>query len=111
MATTKKTASKKAASHKTKAAPTKKTAATKVVKKATSKSKTPSKRIQADNMAMRSFRVSPDPYEFTSLRFTRQTFYWLLIALFLICVQLWILKLQLDVVAIVDAQQQQIQNF
>lgn len=103
MTTAKKTASKKAAPHKTKAVSAKKTAATKVVKKGAAKSKAAA--------AMRSFRVSSDPYEFTSLRFTRQTFYWLLIALLLVCVQLWILKLQLDVVAIVDAQQQQLNNF
>ena len=111
MATTKKAAPKKATTSKTKAAPAKKTTATKVVKKAAPKAKTTSKRARVAKVDMRSFRIYAEPASFTSMRFTRQTFYWLVLALFIVFVQLWILQLQLEVVSIIEAQQAQAQTF
>lgn len=111
MATTKKAAPKKATPRKTKAVSTKKTAATKVVKKAAPKSKTTSKRARIAKVDMRSFRIYAEPDAFTTLRFTRQTFYWLVLAIFIVFVQLWILQLQLEVVSIIEAQQAQAQSY
>ena len=46
---------------------------------------------------MKSFRVYPDEQSFTSMRFTKQTLYWLVLIVFIVITQLWILKLQLDI--------------
>lgn len=43
-----------------------------------------------------SFRVVKDTIPFTSTRFTRQTFYWVLILAFIVIMQLWIVKLQVE---------------
>ncbi len=55
--------------------------------------------------AVRSFHLDRNPRPFTSFRITEQTIYWILLVAVIIFVQLWILKLQYEVVAILDAQQ------
>jgi hypothetical protein len=114
MATTKKTTTKKPATRST----TKSTAAKKTttvakkapVKKTTATKKTV-KKASAKAPQMRSFRVANDQQQFTSFRITRQTVYWIILVAFIIFVQLWILKLQIEVVTLIDAQQAQLQNF
>jgi hypothetical protein len=98
MASTKKTAPKKAPVRKT----------TVATKKAAPKRKTAAKQTRITEKEMRSFRVYAEPDPFTSMRFTRQTFYWLILAVFIIFVQLWIVQLQLEVVSIMEAQQAQL---
>lgn len=111
MATTKKkTTTKKAAAPKkavskatvTKAAVVKKTPA----KRAPAK-KTPAKQSKS-KLSMRSFRVAKDDQDFSGFRITRQTVYWIILVAFIIFAQLWILKLQIEVATLIDAQQQQL---
>jgi len=108
MATAKKTASKKTTSRttKTKAAPVKKAP----VKKASVKKKTTSKRASAKATEMRSFHISRDTSNFKSFQITRQTVYWIILLAFIIFVQLWILKLQIEVTTLIEAQQQELIN-
>jgi hypothetical protein len=47
--------------------------------------------------SMRSFRLEKDEHKFTSLKFTKQTAYWLILIVFVVVTQLWILKLQLEI--------------
>lgn len=100
MATTKKKspASKAAASKKTVA-----------VKKAVVKKKNTAKRAAVKKQPeMRSFHVAKDDQEFTGFRITRQTVYWIILISFIIFAQLWILKLQIEVATLIDAQQAQL---
>lgn len=105
--TTKKTSTKKAVSKKT--AP-KKTVAT----KATVAKKAPVKKVSVKRKAvkkapvMRSFRVAQDDQDFTGFRITKQTVYWIILVAFIIFAQLWILKLQIEVATLIDAQQSQL---
>ena len=103
--TTKKSPAKKAAPKKTtaKKAPVKKVVATKTATKsrATKAKKQPE---------LQSFRVSPDPQPFRSFRITRQTIYWIILVAFIIFVQLWILKLQIEVTILLDAQAAQLEE-
>jgi len=109
MATTKKkTTTSKSVPKKTtaraavaKKAPVKKTAAKKPAAKRASTKK------QAE---MRSFRVAKDQQEFSTFRVTRQTVYWIILVAFIIFAQLWILKLQIEVATLIDAQQTQLIN-
>ena len=107
MASTKKTAPKKAPVRKTTTA-AKKAAPTKAVRKAAPKRKGVTKQTRATEKEMRSFRLYSETEPFTSMRFTRQTFYWLVLAVFIIFIQLWIIQLQLEVVSLIDAQQAQL---
>lgn len=47
---------------------------------------------------MKSFRVYKDEQPFTKARITRQTVYWIILLAFIVITQLWILKLQMDIV-------------
>lgn len=101
MATTKKTTKKPATRTTAKAASVKKTPARKVTaKKASAKS----------SAEMRSFRLSREDRAFMDAQVTRQTLYWIILVAFIVFVQLWILKLHIEVATILDAQQQQLQN-
>lgn len=110
--TTKKAPVKKATTAKKPAA--KKTTAKKapaktatVVKKSTTTRKASTARPAAKKTAaVRSFRIDRNPQPmFTSFSITRQTVYWIILVAFIIFVQLWILKLQVEVVSLLDAQQ------
>lgn len=98
MATTKKAAVKKPAARK---AP--------VVKKAVAKApvtkKTAARKSANSAASMQSFRVYREPAPFTTFKITRQTVYWILLVSFIIFVQLWIIKLQIEVANLVDQQQ------
>lgn len=58
--------------------------------------------------AVRSFRLTPETQAFTTFRITRQTIYWIILAAFIIFVQLWILKLQIEVATLLDNQAMQL---
>ena len=104
--TTKKTSTKKSVS--------KKTAPKKTVAKATVTKKAPAKKVGVKRTAvkkapvMRSFRVAQDDQDFTGFRITKQTVYWIILVAFIIFAQLWILKLQIEVATLIDAQQSQL---
>ncbi len=110
MATTKKAPAKKTPAKKpvakkavAKKAPVKKAAAKTTVRK-TSASRPVTKKSTTSKV--RSFRVDRGPQPaFTSFSITRQTVYWIILVAFIIFVQLWILKLQVEVVTLLDAQQ------
>ncbi len=97
-----------------KKAPAKKTTAKKapvkavVSKKATPKKTTTKHASTKKQPAMRSFRVATDQQPFTEFRVTRQTIYWIILVSFIIFAQLWIIKLQIDVATLIDAQQAQL---
>lgn len=110
MATAKKTtATKKPAAKKpaVKKAVAKTTAAkATVTKKAPAHAAAPRKKAAAKKQpSMQSFRIAREDRSFTDFRITRQTVYWVILVAFIIFVQLWILKLQVEVVTLLDAQQ------
>ena len=118
MATTKKTPAKKPATRatKTKATTAKATVAKKpaVVKATTKKTpvkKTAAKKSTAKKTESRSFRVAPSESAFTDFRITRQTVYWIILIAFIVFAQLWILKLQIEVATLLDAQAIELQQF
>lgn len=98
MATTKKTTVKKTAAKK---APVSKVSA----KKSAPVKRAVSRRTRVAE-AMRSFRVYREPVPFTTFKITRQTVYWIVLVAFIIFVQLWIIKLQVEVANLIDQQQQ-----
>jgi hypothetical protein len=46
---------------------------------------------------MKSFKLYKDVQPFTTVRLTRQTFYWAILLAFVAVTQLWILKIQMDI--------------
>lgn len=111
MATTKKPAAKKSTSRAASTA-SKRTPAKKAPVKAVKTTKKPPvkkasvKKNSAKRVTMRSFHVSRDSEEFNSFRITRQTIYWIILVSFIIFAQLWILKLQVEIATLLEAQQQ-----
>jgi len=67
----------------------------KVVKRVAAKVKKPA--------PMKSFKIYRSNESFTTFRISRQTIYWLILLLFIVITQLWILKLQLDIAALTDS--------
>lgn len=115
MATAKKPATKKAPAKKPAAkAPVKKVAATKstpsktVAKKAPVAKKSTAKK--AAKPGYKSFKVSAPAESFTTFKITRQTVYWIILISFIIFVQLWILKLQIEVASLLELQQAELLN-
>lgn len=107
MATTKKPATKKPVS---KAATAKKTPAKKAVATKTTAKKAPAKATKQDSTGYRSFKVSTPTQSFTTFKITRQTVYWVILIAFIIFVQLWILKLQIEVTSLLETQQTELMN-
>ena len=103
MATTKKTTAKKTSSR---SVATAKAAA----KPKKSPARKPATKKTASKQQIRSFRVVKEDVPFTSFRVTRQTFYWVILAAFIIFAQLWIISLQVEVASLLDAQQAQLQE-
>lgn len=109
MATTKKTTARKSAP--------KKTTARKTTSRATATRKTPvrktaTKRTRSKkSVQLQSFRLAPETTNFTEFRITRQTIYWIILIAFIVFAQLWILKLQIEVATLLEAQQAQLLNF
>jgi hypothetical protein len=103
MATAKKPAPKKTTAKKpaAKAAPVAKKAP---VKKAPVK-KTAAKKSTKASSKYKSFKVAANQSSFSTFKVTRQTIYWVILIGFIIFAQLWILKLQIDVAGLLDAQQ------
>lgn len=118
MATTKKPAAKKStkaparkpAAKKPAAAKTavaKKTVAKKpAAKKPTASKKAPAKRrvVASKKPRMQSFRVYQDEPPFNTFAITRQTVYWIILVSVIIFAQLCILKVQYEVLAILEEQ-------
>lgn len=107
MATAKKATSKKSAPVKPAA---KKTTKATSVKKAAAK-KPATKKAATQVAAIRSFKVTRDTQQFQNLAITRQTIYWIILIAFIIFAQLWILKLQIEVASLIDAQQAQLMSY
>lgn len=90
-----------------KSAPAKKTVAKKpVARKTTAPRKKTTKAASAPKM--RSFHVSQNNPPFTSFQVTRQTLYWVILVSFIVFAQLWIISLQVEVAALLEAQQVQL---
>lgn len=107
MATAKKATSKKSTPTKPVA---KKTAKATSVKKVTTK-KPPTKKVATQAAAVRSFKITRDTQPFQKFAITRQTIYWIILIAFIIFAQLWILKLQIEVASLIDAQQAQLMSY
>ena len=97
--TTKKPAAKSTAAKKTVAA---KTPARKAPVRKTSAAAKTTKAKKAP--AVRSFRVANEKAGFTSFKITRQTVYWVILIAVIIFAQLWILKVQYEVLDLLDQQ-------
>jgi hypothetical protein len=86
-------ATKKKASAAKSAKVTKKVAPKKVAKKAP-------KSIFAYDSKMQSFAPAKETNEFLSFRITRQTVYWSALLIYTLCLSLWVLKIQTDILDI-----------
>lgn len=75
-------------------ATTKKKAPTKKRTTTTAKKKVSRKKSAGEGP---SFRVTQESIPFYTFQFTRQTVYWIILMLIVAILQLWIVKLQLDV--------------
>lgn len=82
----------------TKKAPAKKAAPKKTASKTVRKSTAAKKPT-----TMKSFRLAPDVKPFVTIGLTRQTIYWTILLLFVIAMQLWILKIQMDLVTLTNS--------
>ena len=83
------------------AAPRKKSAT-----KSTAKRKTAAKKVEP---SYKTLQVTKNKSFFT-FKITKQTVYWTVLVAFIIFMQLWILKVQLDVVQATDTLDQQIRS-
>jgi hypothetical protein len=91
---------------------TKASASKKPVKRAAAKTtarKAPVKRTAAKRTTkkasaaeMRSFRIYKDSIPFTRAQVTRQTVYWVILMGVIVAMQLWIIKLQLEIAQLTD---------
>lgn len=91
---------------------TKASATKKPVKRAATKTtakKAPAKRPvakrstkKASAAEMRSFRLYKDTIPFTRAQVTRQTVYWVILLAVIVAMQLWIIKLQLEIAQLTE---------
>ncbi len=96
-----------------KPAPKKKTTTKKApVSRAKSASTTPVKKrtLKKNYPKLQSFKQSKETVPFTSFKVTRQTVYWIIIVLFIIFLQLWILQLQLEISELLQVQETELRN-
>ncbi len=111
MATAKKATPKQSSARKSTVKHSTKTAS---VKKAAPKKKTPNTKVKkksAQERTVHSFKISQDTQPFRNFTITRQTIYWIILVAFIIFAQLWILKLQIEVASLIEAQQAQLMSF
>lgn len=87
----------------TKTAAKKSTTKRKAPVKSTTKAKTTSRSTKASKAPeLQSFRVSPSTQPFFTFKITKQTVYWIFLLLVIVGLQLWIIKLQLDIATLSD---------
>jgi hypothetical protein len=84
---------------KKKAATTKRAASNKTVKRTATKA-------TAAAPAMQSFRPAPAQGPFLTLAITRQTLYWMIIAVLVVGLAAWVLYLQMQIIDIYDSIEQ-----
>lgn len=83
---------------------------TKTTKKPAPRKKATTKKASAKKSAeLKSFKLAKGQ-SFFEFRISRQTIYWTILVAFIIIMQLWILKVQLDVMNATDALNQQFVN-
>lgn len=87
-----------------KTAPKKTTAKKATVKKAPSKptTRTKVKRVSSSTSELRSFKPAPQQEPFFTFRITHQTFYWLILALIVLILGLWVININDQVQQIYD---------
>lgn len=56
----------------------------------------------------KSFGVAPNDKPFMSFRVTQQTFYWTVLLIFVLIVQVWVLNMQIDVTNLLNEVETQI---
>ncbi|MDN5275745.1 MAG: hypothetical protein JWN33_394 [Candidatus Saccharibacteria bacterium] len=78
---------------------TKKVPVKSAAKRSVSKKKTASKKAPA----LQSFKLTKEPRPFVSFRPNKQTLYWAILLVFILVTQLWVLKLQLEIVDLTDS--------
>lgn len=69
------------------------------------KKKTSKKKAAAKVDESQSFRIVPETKPFLSFKITRQTVYWIILVMVIVALQLWIVKMQLDIANVIDALQ------
>jgi hypothetical protein len=72
-----------------------------VAKKKTAK-RTTKKSTSLKMPPMQSFKVAKTDIPFTTMRLTKQTAYWIFILAVIVAMQLWIIKLQLEISHLTD---------
>jgi len=82
---------------------TKRKTPAKTVAKTAPKAKTTTRASKAKAPAVQSFRISPSQQPFFTFKITKQTVYWILLLLVIVALQLWIIKLQLDIAVLSDS--------
>lgn len=93
-------ATKKAAPKKPTSTATKKSspaAAKKSTAKAAPKKTAAKRKVAKKKVDLRSFHMCQDPEPFLNVRFSRQTIYWLVIAVLAIGFSAWVLSVQADI--------------
>ncbi len=78
-----------------------KTAAKKNIKKTPPKSKSVAKK-KATQPQLVSFRLSKDSTPFNVFKITEQTIYWGILLIYVLLLSLWILRIQIDTLLIID---------
>lgn len=76
--------------------PVKRTTTKKVAAKAPRK-QTVARKSTKKTAEMKSFKVYKNPVPFRSFAITRQTVYWIILLLVIVVMQLWILKIQIEI--------------
>lgn len=109
--TVKKPSSKTTATKKTTTAQSSRIKNTSVTKKPSHSSKKRSSSARTKTPEYKSFQIAKDTQKFNDFRITKQTVYWVILICFIIFVQLWILKLQIEVTTLIEAQQADLLNF
>lgn len=79
--------------------------AKKVVKKVTKKvaSKAPVRKSTSKVANVQSFKIAQETMPFLTFKITQQTFYWTVLLIFVLIVQVWVLNLQLNVTDILNS--------
>ena len=110
MATAKKPTTKKPAAKVAKTTTVKKTTVAKTAPKKTVAKKSGKKTASSASADYKSFKLAKNNTPFTTFKVTRQTFYWIILVAFIIFIQLWILKLHIEVAGLLEQQQIELRN-
>lgn len=84
--------------------------ATKKKKPAVKKAAPKKVAVRKKSAKLESFKITQSELPFLTFKITQQTFYWTILLIFVLIVQVWVLNLQLDVTDLLNSVEQQISN-